>query len=366
MSDYTQSQFKAYNNFIKFPSSKSAFEFVVSCHNYICVLASKWHQPNMTRKVKINEIITEMFLILLEDFSTEKAITCKSAFAYLDSKLKSLIYPAKNHFLSDITEVDFNNISLSKHFSFEKVKMTEEIVKIIRQNVLEYSFNKNSLAIFLFIHIYPKIHWISEIMAKRENIPVEQRYETDVKRINRFNYKLRKDFENLPSGNWHEILDWSPSEKRHLAWKIINISPTEVEFDVVDYLPLIDNWRETFKSHDPKNYDNIIVAEKVYKSMADNLFKNESSLMVAEETYSFGNQQNIIYQLIGDFFNEEERVNESVKDFKLYDNLSDSLASNAEEDIEFMEIANELSGWFGKLLTERNKSTTAKNTKWHY
>ena len=54
MAGNTTTQFNAYNNYINDPSPENALEFVISCHNYISVLASKWHQPNMTRKVKIN------------------------------------------------------------------------------------------------------------------------------------------------------------------------------------------------------------------------------------------------------------------------------------------------------------------------
>ena len=136
MTDTNNLQFTAYKNFITDPSPQNALEFVISCHKYISITASKWRQPNMTRKDKINEIITEMYLILLEDFSSGKAITCQSAFAYLDSKLKRLINPAKKHFFSSLTDISPILLSTENRFTIEKVNMIEEIVRIIRKNVL--------------------------------------------------------------------------------------------------------------------------------------------------------------------------------------------------------------------------------------
>ena len=352
MSGNTTAQFNAYNNFINNPSPKNALDFVISCHNYISVLASKWRQPNMTRKVKINEIISEMYLILLEDFSSGKAVTCQSAFAYLDSKLRRLVNPAKQHFFSSLDEISPDSFSGRDQFTYEKVNMTEEIVKIIRRNLLEESFDDTGLVLFLFIHIYPKTIWISELLAKKANIPVENRYDADLKRINRFNNSLRVHFNSISSGNWREITNWSQAERSHLAWKIIDISPEEVDSKTADYLTYIDNWRENFDIHSPQNLENLQIAEKVYKSMIDVFPKTNLDIKVAETTDFWGKSSDIISMLIGDFYNEKLLVEESANDFKLFDETSEN---NIESDYEFMEIAQELNKWFGKLLTERNK-----------
>ena len=201
-------------------------------------------------------------------------------------------------------------------------------------------------------------------MAKKGNTSVESRYEADAKRINRFNAKLRNDFEQLSSGNWHEILDWSHSERRHLAWKIIDISPTEVEANVADCLSTINNWRDTFNIHNPKNFDNLPIAEKVYKSMAS-IFPKYDKLNVAEEKDFWGKSPDIINQIIGDFYNKDYSLNESISDYTIFDYLSDNSETKIDDDSEFIEIAKELSNWFDKLLTERNKSLE-KNLKWKY
>ncbi len=353
MSDNTNNaQYTAYNNFIKNPSPQNALDFVISCYKYISILASKWQNPSLTRKNKINEIITEMYLILLEDFSAGKAVNCQSAFSYLDLKLRRLVNPARKHFFSDITEVSPQLLSTKDNYTFEKICMIEEIVHIIRSNVLENYLDKSGLVIFLFIHIYPKIHWISELMAKRTNIPVESRYEADAKRINRFNNRLRKDFNNLTNGDWHEIRNWSHAERSHLAWKIINIAPEEVDNDISNKLILIEKWRENFDVHSSQNLDNLSLAEKIYQSMAKNFPKNPT---VSEEEVDFwGKPINIISQLIGEFYEENSHIEESKLDIDLFDNSS-NYDNIAEEDTEFLEVAKELSNWFGKLLNERNK-----------
>ena len=40
------------------------------------------------------------------------------------------------------------------------------------------------------------------------------------------------------------------------------------------------------------------------------------------------------------------------------------LESNAENDLEFMEVARELNKWFGTLLAERNRKSAEKVINW--
>ena len=362
MTDTNNLQFEAYNNFIKDPSPQNALNFVISCHKYISITASKWHQPNMTRKDKINEIITEMYLILIEDFSSGKAITCQSAFAYLDSKLRRLVNPAKQHFFSSLMEVSPTLLSTQNQFTIDKINLIEEIVRIIRKNVLEDSLNYNGLVPFLFIHIYPKIHWISKLLAEKENTSVELRYEADAKRLNRFNNQLRKEFNKLVNGDWREILNWSQTERRHLAWKIISISPKEIELNAADDLNLIDNWRDNFDIHVHQDISNLDSAKNVYDSMTKCLPKY--NLAAETENELWETPQDVISMLISDYYREDGVVKESEEEFESFGQCFDNSTSNAEKDLEFMEAANELNKWFGKLLSERNKRVSANKLKW--
>ena len=362
MTDTNSLQITAYNNFIKDPSPHNALEFVISCHKYITITASKWRQPDMTRKDKINEIITEMYLILIEDFSSGKAITCQSAFAYLDSKLRRLVNPAKKHFFESLTEVSPTLLSGQNLFTIEKVNMIEEIVRIIRKNVLGDSLNNNGLVPFLFIHIYPKIHWISQLLAEKEKISAESRYEADAKRLNRFNNQLRNQFNMLGNGDWREILNWSQTERRHLAWKIISISPKEIELNAADDLNLIDNWRDNFDIHVHQDLSRLDSAKNVYDSMS-RCFSKES-LAVEEKNEFWGTAPDIISMLISDYFYEERTAKEDEEDFKPLGQCFESSFSDAEKDLEFMGAAQELNKWFGKILTERNKNTSENKINW--
>ena len=358
MAEATATQLDAYNNFIKNPSPQNAFDFVVSCHKYISITASKWHQTDLSRKDKIKEIITEMYLILLEDFSSGKAVSCQSAFAYLNSKLKSMINPPKKYYFSSLNDVSPTLLSVNEQFTFEKVNLIKEIVRIIRKSVLEDSFNNNGMVPFLFIHIYPKIHWISELLAEKENIPVESRYEADAKRLKRFNNQLRKRFNSVTNGDWREILNWNQTERRHLAWKIISISPEEVGLDAAEDLTLIDKWRESFNIKSHQNLKNLIVAQNVYDSMCKCLPRD--NLIAAEESEFWGTTPDIISQLIGDYFDNTSIVKENEEEFKALESCSLS----AENDKEFMEAAQELNKWFGKLLSERNKLMAENKLNW--
>ena len=361
MTETSDYQKDSYNKFIKNPSPKNALDFVLSCHKYITIMASKWHQPNMTRKNKINEIIAEMYLILLEDFCSGKAISCQSAFAYLNSKLRRLTNPAKQHFFSDLTEISPTILSTENQFTYEKINMINEIVKIIRKNVLTDSFNNNGLVPFLFIHIYPKIHWISQMIAEKENVSPETRYEADAKRLKRFNNQLRIEFNLLANGDWREILNWSQSERRHLAWKIINISPKEVELNAADDLNLLENWRESFDIHVHQDLKKLNTAQNVYKSMSRCWPKD--ALMAAEESEFWGESQDIISLLITDYYDEETLIKEDAEKNSYFDSNTESFSS-VEHDLEFMEVAQELNKWFGKLLAEQNKRIAENKLNW--
>ena len=358
MPETTETQFEAYNNFIKNPSPENALDFVISCHKYISITASKWRHTDLTRKDKINEIITEMYLILFEDFSSGKAITCKSAFAYIDSKLKPLMNPPKKYYFSSLSEVSPVRLSVKNQFTFEKVNMIKEIVRIIRKAVLEDSFNNNGFVPFLFIHIYPKIHWISELLAEKENVPVESRYEADAKRLNRFNNKLRKQFDKLSNGDWKEILNWNQTERRHLAWKIIGISPEEVGLDAAKDLTLMDKWRDSFNIRCHQDLNNLSSAQNVYNSMSK-CFSN-GDMIAAEESEFWGTPPDIISLLIADYYDNTYIVKENEEEYKSFENSS----SSAEDDLEFMEVAKELNKWFCKLFAERNKQTAENRLNW--
>ena len=341
-------QVLAYNNFIKSPSAKTAMLFVLASGKYIGILASKWREASMNRKSKIYEIMAEMYLILLEDFCAGKAVMYNSALAYLDMKLKRLIYPSKKNVFIDIDSINTSNMATTDTFTYEKLVMVDEIVNVVRCNLFNNYDNEDGLIPFLFIHIYPKVRWISELIAAKQNTDAKVRYGADAKRIERFNTNLRKDFNNLASGDWKEVLNWSKGERSHLAWKIINISPAEIPAYEADELIALENWRENFHTDAEENITKLSCAENIFNSM--NRYAPKK-MAVAEEAAEWGKPVDILSMLIGNVIDDNFCVRE--KEMPFDDSAFDDY--DPEKDPEFMECALELSQWFGNMLEKRNK-----------
>lgn len=350
-------QLIAYNNFIKSPSAKTALLFVMASHKYIGILASKWREAGMTRKSKIYDIMTEMFLILLEDFSAGKAILFNSALSYLDIKLRRLVNPSRKHVFSDIDDISPVKFATTDKFTPEKLDMIEEIVTIVRSNLFESYDNEDGLIPFLFIHIYPKVRWISELMAAKYHAEAIDRYSADAKRIERFNANLRKSFEKLNSGDWRDVLKWNQSERSHLAWKIINISPAEISDDATNELAIFENWRENFSPNLEENITKLSCAEHLFNSMNKYVSKR---MIVAEEAVQWGKPVDIISMLIGDIKENNFCVKEKEKQFD--NSVQEDISP--ENDAEFMECALELSQWFGDMLNKRNEKTPENHLNW--
>ena len=180
-------------------------------------------------------------------------------------------------------------------------------------------------------------------MAERENVSVESRYEADAKRLNRFNNQLRNQFNKLTNGDWREILNWSLTERRHLAWKIISISPKEIELNAAD--EIID-----YINKDMSKINNIEIDNISSYTRKENDFEETSP--------------DIISMLISDYYAVENVVNEDEEDFESLGQCFENSTSNAEKDVEFMEAAQELNKWFGKILTERYKNTSRNKLNW--
>ena len=83
--------------------------------------------------------------------------------------------------------------------------------------------------------------------------------------------------------------------------------------------------------------------------MVEVFTKENKELMVAEDTDFWGNPTDIISMLIGDFYTEKTQLEEPTSDSKTLSIISEFSEAEAESDKEFMEIATQLSKWFGNL-----------------
>ena len=352
----TPKQIIAYENFVKKHSPENALNFILSCYKYIATKAHKWFLPGASRRDKIYDIMAEMYLVLLEDFCECKSEVCKSALSYLDLKIKRLIDPSRKHVFSDIDEVLPNQLSTVDSLTYEKLEMIDEIVQIVRGCVLGYN-QENKLVPFLFIHIFPKIHWISELLAERSHTDVNQRYDTDRKRMNRFNERLRISFESLSAGDWHEILEWGQLERRHLAYRLTSISPKEVYSDVVEDLNLFAQWRENFSICQKQDLSKLLLAENILSSMNRLYVKNKIAEVAGEEAVPWGRTPDILSMLMGRIVESHVCVAEGEEPYK-------GICDKPEDDAEFMDVASELNKWFGNMLLERNKRASENRLNW--
>ena len=234
--------------------------------------------------------------------------------------------------------------------------MIDEIVQIVRGCVLGYN-QENKLVPFLFIHIFPKIHWISELLAERSHTDVNQRYDTDRKRMNRFNERLRISFESLSAGDWHEILEWGQLERRHLAYRLTSISPKEVYSDVVEDLNLFAQWRENFSICQKQDLSKLLLAENILSSMNRLYVKNKIAEVAGEEAVPWGRTPDILSMLMGRIVESHVCVAEGEEPYK-------GICDKPEDDAEFMDVASELNKWFGNMLLERNKRASENRLNW--
>lgn len=353
----TNEQLLAYESFTRENSPENALRFILSCYKYIVIKAFKWRLPGVRRRDKIFDIMAEMYLVLLEDFCGCKSEACKSALAYLDLKIKRLINPGRKHIFSDIDEVLPESFSTVDSLTYEKLSMIDEIVSAVRRLCVLNCDSNNGLVPFLFIHIFPQIRWISEIMASKEKIAAEQRYEADVKRIKRFNAKLRESFNFIKSGDWREILNWGTLERRHLAYKITTISPKEIFADTTDDLEKLDNWRDNFDVSQKQDCEKLGNAEKVLLSMNRHFSEKGDANVVSEEALPWGTVPDILSMLLGKVVVDKGFVTEEAGGYAGFGN-------NPESDSEFMEVASELNKWFGNMLAERNKRALENRLNW--
>ena len=349
MSDTTSAE--ALVSFISMPTPASAFEVIKSCKSYIVNIASSWRSPNLTREDKIRELMTEMLLILLEDFDASRLNHPNSVLLYTHKKLKRLTHQSNK--LQPIF-IDPHDLEETGRYNFSpsRLELSEEIYQTIRRCLLCNIDNEMSLNTFLFIHVYPEIAWTSRLIAQYKNIDPGTRLEADKKRHARFNAMLKAEFALLQNGDWHEISTWSGGERSHLAWRIINISPAEVTGEAEKLLTSLEQWRETIDRRQPQTLNDLENAINLLASMKQ-VYRNRKNLMIAaEEAAPYGEEADLLLQIIGSPI-EAPCACESDKEY----DISASEQATAGEDALFDKIAEEVTQWLAELVSEKQKST---------
>jgi hypothetical protein len=247
-------------------------------------------------KAKIQELMAEMFLILLEDFNPEQINQTASALSYLKLKLRRLTRISKNKPVA-FSFADEKPDSGRINFTPLRLELTDEIVQAIRQTLANQTKEKAGLLEFLFIHIYPEIAWASRLIAQAYDQNPDKRHAADKKRHQKFNLELQNSFKNLKNGNWQDIRNWSSGERSHLAWRIIDISPRETSLTLSEELEKLSQFRENFSKKAQFATSQLEPAEKVFIALQNN-WNNIPQKIAAEPAATYGEAPDLISMLV--------------------------------------------------------------------
>ncbi len=243
----------ALSAFLAAPGRATIEPLLRACREFVLVQARSWRAAALSLQDRCREILSEMFLILMEDLQTSRMPAPDSLLGYVALRLRRLTRPHRSWAvafgladdLPDVGRCDFTPLRLD---------LVREIVGEVRAALATEPREETRRLEFLFIHVQPDLAWASRALALAAGDPVERRYETDKKRHQGFHREIRDRFDHLRSGDWRDVAAWSPGERRHLAWAIIDLSAAEAERLGTDRYQALARWREhpDLASTDPR------------------------------------------------------------------------------------------------------------------
>ncbi|MGM0601402.1 MAG: hypothetical protein ACQETH_16445 [Candidatus Rifleibacteriota bacterium] len=287
---------QAIKDFLLQPSPQTAIALIKSCKSFVIRQAVEWKNCQLSMQEKFQELMAEMFLILLEDFKPEQIKQPASALSYLKLKLRRLTRVSKNKPVA-FAFADEKPDSGRINFTPLRLELTDEIVKTIRQTLANQTKEKTGLLEFLFIHIYPEIAWASRLLAEAYKQSPEKRHAADKKRHQKFNLELQNGFKNLKNGNWQDIRDWSCGERSHLAWRIIDISSNETGLELNHELEKLSHFRENFSKKSQFSISQLEPAEKIFTAL-QNTWSSGAQKIAAEPAAPYGESPDLIAMLV--------------------------------------------------------------------
>lgn len=235
---------EALKRFNKEADSKSITAVVGSLRGFILLHASRWLNSGLCFADRCKELLSEVFLILIEDFKFAKLAGSATALAYLGLRIRRLTRPRNR-----IEAVPFGLSgdmpdSGRSAFTPSKLNLTEVVTGVVRSCLAAEKAENTRILEFLFMHVNPEIAWASRFIAQAVDEDLRKRIEADKKRHSRFHRTLKTALEQLDSFDLSEISSWSAGERSHLAWKIISFSPAEAALAGEEASTVIDRWRE--------------------------------------------------------------------------------------------------------------------------
>jgi hypothetical protein len=326
--------------FIKEPHPRNAFSLITSSKPFILKHVKSWRNSNLSPSDKIKEIMSEMFLILLEDFDSTRINHPRGVISYLNLRLKRMTMPYRDSAYSFGLAGDFEDMGRMELTPF-RLEMIREVVFAVRKTLVEAKAEVGLLE-FMFIHIYPEIAWISRILAENYQEEYALRREKDKKRHQAFNSRLHSRLAQIDSGTWTEIKDWSAGERSHLAWRLIHLSQKELGSAKIENLELIENWRETISPKAPQKQDYLPVVEQSLSGLKE--FYEPKLLeqtQLNEAAAPYGTPPDILSGLICPKFTSNNLARETGSEY-----------FSVDADKGFELAASEVKSWLKSILAE--------------
>lgn len=339
------------------PTADAAFTLIKSCRDFIYRQALRWREPALSLADKMREIMSEMLLILLEDFEPGKANHPNSVFSYLQTKIMRLTRPYRKRSIVLVEDCDLLERGRC-NFTADRQQFAEEIFVTLRRFLLGHADLAVAQLEFLFVHIYPEIRWISRLLAQKNGIDENTQIEADKKRHQTFNRNLRAAFERMQNGELRELVDWSSGERSHLAWRIINIAPAEIDENLEAERQSLADWRENIDRRQPQALQHLELAGKVLKSMKNIRKDLKMSFCAAEEAAPYGDEPDILLQLVGKPGHLDHVADETAGDWQ---ELASAVPDQAAEKL-FEQVASEVSCWLETLAVNKNSTEIKAKT----
>ena len=329
--------------FIKKPLPRNAFSLITSSKPFILKHVKSWKNSNLSPSDKIKEIMSEMFLILLEDFDSSRINHPAGVISYLNLRLKRMTMPYRDSAYSFGLAGDFEDLGRMELTPF-RLDIIREVVTAVRKTLVEAKAEVGLLE-FMFIHVYPEIAWISRILAENYQEDYAVRREKDKKRHQAFNSKLHSRLTQLESGSWVEIKDWSAGERSHLAWRLIHLSQKELGSTNHENLEVIEKWRETISPKAAQDQNYLPVVKQSLSGLREFYeSKHLPQTQLNEVAAPYGSMPDILSDLISPKIISKNIARETSSEYVLIDVNKD-----------FEMAVNEVKGWIESILSENKR-----------
>lgn len=202
-----------------------------------------WQRSCLSFTDRCREILTELFLILIEDIRVEKVNRPESVLSYLNLRLRRLTRPASSRAIPFGLADDLPD-SGRCGFTPLRLEIVRELAGCTRSALVNDPHEATRLLEFLFIHIAPDLASASRFLALATGAQAESRIEADKKRHQAFTRQLRSRFESMESGDWRDVSNWSGGERSHLAWRLISFTRHERSLMGEPLAIALEEWRD--------------------------------------------------------------------------------------------------------------------------